>query len=163
VFASATDLRFLGENIQDQKIKWQLLGSLLPEYAGLVIALTNLDTDENPMNMEELKVRILTEEQMLIRRKIVLNHQPNTPPVTQMPPPTSVYSAVEEKRKKFPACGISSHQESERWHKHPDKVPPWWNPKSRIPTKDHPKSLSRYELGQQAGEKVLCSVSGLIP
>jgi len=53
VFAAATD--FLGKNIQDQKIKW-LLGNLLPEYAGLVTALTNLDSDENPMNIEEMKV-----------------------------------------------------------------------------------------------------------
>jgi len=74
VIAAATDLRFLGENIHDQKIKWQLLGNLLPEYAGLVTALTNLDTEENPMSIEELKVRILTEERMLIHRKVLPVH-----------------------------------------------------------------------------------------
>jgi len=124
VLAAATDLRFLGENIQDQKIKWQLLGNLLPEYAGLVTALTNLDTDESPMNMEELKGRILTEERMLIDRKVLPDH--HTPHVTQMPPPTSVYSAVEKKTKRCPACGVPNHQEIECWHKHPDKAPPWW-------------------------------------
>jgi len=141
MFGAVTD--FLGENIQDQKIKWQLLGNLLPEYAGLVTALTNLDTDENPMNMEELKVRILTEEQMLIHRKVLLNHKPNTPPVTQMPPPTSVYSAVEEKRKKCLACGISNHEEIECWHKHPDKVPPWWKPKKSNTDQRPPERASR--------------------
>jgi len=101
VLAAATDLHFPGENIQDQKIKWQLLGYLLPEYAGLVTALTNLDTGENPMNMKELKVRISTEEWMLIHRKVFPDHHtPHRmpPPTSQMPPPTSVYSAVQEKK-----------------------------------------------------------------
>ena len=136
VLAAATDLRFLGDNIQDQKIKWQLLGNLLPEYAGLVTALTNLDTDENPMNMEEVKVRILTEERMLIHRKVLPDHNappriPQPPPPSQMPPPTSVYSAVEEKIQRCSACGVRNHQESECWHKHPDKAPSWKTSRSR--------------------------------
>jgi len=128
VLAAATDLRFLGDNLHDLKIKWQLLGNLLPEYAGLVTALTNLDTDDNPMTMEELKARILTEERMLIHRNVLPNHhapQPHQPPPPP-PPPPAVYSAVTNTMTRCSACGVQNHHENECWRKYPDKAPPWW-------------------------------------
>ena len=45
VLTAASDLKHLGEDISDQKIKWQILANLLPEYAPLVTTLTNVDRD----------------------------------------------------------------------------------------------------------------------
>jgi len=82
------------------------------------------------MSIEELKVRILTEERMLIHRKVLPVHPiptPQHPSQMQMPPhTTSVYSALEEKVKRCSGCCFRNHLESECWHKHPDKAPPWW-------------------------------------
>lgn len=40
--AAATDLRYLGEDASDQRIRFQILGNLLPEYDALVTALTHV-------------------------------------------------------------------------------------------------------------------------
>jgi len=47
VIAAATDLKYLGEDVSDQKIKWQILANLLPEYATLVMTLTDIDHGGN--------------------------------------------------------------------------------------------------------------------
>ena len=62
VVAPATDLRYLGEDVSDQKIKWQILVNLLPEYASLVTTLTNLDRDDDPLDIRDIQEFRIWEE-----------------------------------------------------------------------------------------------------
>ena len=41
---AAADLRPLGEDVSDQKIKWHIWANLLPSYHALVTTLSNIDT-----------------------------------------------------------------------------------------------------------------------
>ena len=87
VVAAATDLRYLGEDVSDQKIKWQILANLLPEYASLVTTLTNLDRDDDPLDVRDIKESCMREERIMNRRAAVLLLQQPPAPITAPPAP----------------------------------------------------------------------------
>lgn len=66
VTAAATKLQFLGKDLSDQKIKWQLLGNLNLDYNSLVTTLTNIDNEDHPMNIPVIREAILRKERMIM-------------------------------------------------------------------------------------------------
>ena len=128
VVAAAHELRDLGEDLSDQKIKFQVLGHLRPEFDSLVTTLSTVDTDASPLSLKSIRDSILREETTIARKKgrdpVVL--QPLTPqPV--------VYASASQTRqtrpssgRKCPACGWGNHSIHDCWHLYPDRAPSWW-------------------------------------
>ena len=132
VVAAATDLRYLGEDVSDQKIKWQILANLLPEYASLVTTLTNLDRDDDPLDIRDIKESCMREERIMNRRAaVLLLQQPPAPAVAAQPAPvayvasssaTGAASSTSGTRR-CEECGLSSHAVQTCWVRHPELRP----------------------------------------
>ncbi|RPB21350.1 hypothetical protein L211DRAFT_443734 [Terfezia boudieri ATCC MYA-4762] len=118
VCTTASELRFLGEDLSDQKIKWQILGNLLPEYNALVTTLSNIDTPTTPMTVAAIREAILREE-----RQILLKKNPKQLTIPNLSLSTSFISQAQQNTalSKCPTCGRKSHTEKECWHKYPQK------------------------------------------
>ena len=80
VITAASELKDLGEDISDQKIKYQILGHLAPDYDSLVTTLSTVDTDNSPLTVREIREYILREETTIKQKKLKLslNKLPST-------------------------------------------------------------------------------------
>lgn len=127
VVSAATELRFLGEDISDQRIKWQILGNLHADYNTLVTTLTNIDGKNNvELEVADVKEAILREESMMkIRqeRDALSNHSTtkDQQPQVSVAHKTQAIEAAEEQRsvrpkRKCPECGMMTHSFNNCWY-----------------------------------------------
>lgn len=84
---SASDLKYLIEDISDQKIRWQILGNLFSDFNALVTTLSNIDTHESPLCISFLREAMLREEWQISLRKHSIPMSP-----TQVGPTTIALS-----------------------------------------------------------------------
>ena len=74
----ANEIRDMGDDISDQKVKFQILGHLLPEFAPLVTTLMNIDGATLSLDMKTLREAIIREEHSLARNKETTTGTPST-------------------------------------------------------------------------------------
>ena len=137
VVADATDLRYLGEDVSDQNIKWQILANLLPQIASLVTTLTNLDRHDDRLDIRDIKESCMREERIISwRAAVLLLQQPPAPTTTAPSAPalapvayaasssinTSTASTSTSARC-CEECGLSSHTVQTCWVRHPELRP----------------------------------------
>ena len=148
VWNAASELRFLGEEVSDQKIKWQILGNLLPAFGPLVTTLSNIDKPDAPTAIASLREAILREERQIAIRSLSSTPtvNPSSTPVpasatSTMPPPTTAFPSNTQR---CPFCNLRSHTADNCWTKYPHKAPDWWKPRSTSSSrsKDHSRHRS---------------------
>lgn len=161
VITAASELRDLGEDVSDQKVKFQILGHLCPEFDSLVTTLSTVDTDDQPLTIKDIREAILREELTISRKKTRIL-QTQTPPLPLTPAtaaPTNstatAFPAVSpSSRPRCTSCGIRSHSTENCWHLHPEKAPPNWtreNPQNnRRRDTSPPRTSSSRELDRQS-------------
>lgn len=66
----ASQLKAYGDKIKDSYVAFSLLSGLGPKYGSLVVTLTNMATENNPLQLGRVTESILTEE---LRLKNILN------------------------------------------------------------------------------------------
>ena len=127
--AAATDLRHLGEDVSDQRIRFQILANLLPEYEPLVTTLTH---SSGRTDLKHLKETILAYEKKLATRKPVpVPAPPITLPSTPVASSTSVaYASTAMHIKSIPyadrkctECGKTGHLVEKYWFVRPELRP----------------------------------------
>ena len=88
VTSTTTNLRYLEEDVSDQKIKWLILANLIPEYASLVTTLTNLSRDDDPRDVRDIKQCCTWEERIMnLRAAVLLLRQPPALITAPLAPP----------------------------------------------------------------------------
>ena len=155
VCSAASELRYLGEEISDQRVKWQILGHLLPEFGTLVTTLSNIDSPEVPLSLSSLRESILPEERQLALRSLpptpapAATISPSVPAATAPIHAPQVFDARSDNdnnkdgrtsRGRCPFCGLGTHAEKNCWHKYPDLTPEWWRPGLRRSDRDKNRS-----------------------
>ena len=159
VVAAATDLRYLGEDVSDQKIKWQILANLLPEYASLVTTLTNLDRDDDPLDVRDIKESCMREERIMNRRAAVLLLQQPPAPITAPPAPPApapvAYAASSSNRgtasasssgtRRCEECGLSGHTVQTCWVRYPELQPSMYRSRDDRTYRHRSRERDRHE------------------
>ena len=115
----ANEIRNLGDDLSDQKIKFQILGHLLPEFAPLVTTLTNLDGQGRDLDLRSLREAILREENSLQKRQE--NIPPKTPAAPTLPPVQMAHAT--QSSSGCSHCGNLRHSGDQGWIKHPELKP----------------------------------------
>jgi len=132
VMAAATDLRHLGEDLSDQRIRFQILANLLPEYELLVTTLTHAS---GRSDLKHLKEAILGYEKKLAMRKPMpgpILSNPITLPSTSVAYASTATSTATSTEKppyadrKCTECGKTGHLVDKCWFAHPELRPKYW-------------------------------------
>ena len=134
VISAASDLKHLGVDVSDQKVKWQILANLLPEYAPLVTTLTNLDRDHDPLDIADLRESCLREERIIHR--CALLSQPAVPVPAPIPSASdttapSVALAASSRPIRCHECGVLGHTVRDCWIRYPELRPALYRSRSR--------------------------------
>ena len=116
VTSLAAEIRNMGDDISDQKIKFQILGHLLPEFAPLVTTLTNLDGQTRELDLRTLRESILREENAIARR---LGSDRDKQP----PPALPAFPLAHSAQIGCSHCGNSRHSVEQCWKRHPELKP----------------------------------------
>ena len=126
VIEAAELLKYLGEDISDQRIKWHILGNLLPEFGPLVTTLTNIDSPERPMDTRQIRDAIIREELSLQRNRAMQlsNTAPITMPNQTIVPYTSLATTNNGNTSKCSGCNRFGHSENRCWVLYPHLRPP---------------------------------------
>ena len=105
---AVSNLKCLGEDISNQKIKWQILTGVLPEFHTLVTTLSNIYTPKNLMSLPALKEAVLHEEQLLLQQKSLTPAPP--PTLTQTSSASTPIAALPTLtgRRLCPTCSMGS-------------------------------------------------------
>lgn len=154
VVSAASELRDLGEDVSDQKVKFQILGHLCPDFDSLVTTLSTVDTDDQPLSIKDIREAILREELTISRKKSRLPASttttiPPSNPATSAPTnnAAAAFPAVSPgRRPRCTSCSVRSHSAENCWHLHPEKAPPNWNrenPQRNRDNRDNSQQTSR--------------------
>lgn len=79
VAVAASNLQYLGEDVSDQRVKFQILGNLLPEFEALVTTLTYAGDASRYDDLRRLREAILAHEKKLAAKNL-LAASPAAPP-----------------------------------------------------------------------------------
>jgi len=150
VMAAATDLRHLGEDVSDQRIRFQILANLLPEYEPLVTTLTHAS---GRSDLKHLKEAILGYEKKLAMRKAV--PRPVLPNPITLPSTSVAYAstATSNADRKCTECGKTGHLVDRCWFANPELCPKHWRDprkKERNKHKVHKKDRKDKDRRRQA-------------
>ena len=136
VVTLSNEIRHMGDNISDRKMKFHIHGHLLPEFAPLVTTLTNIDNANLALDLKTLREAILREERTIIKNKVQSLSPPALPvPLAPLPlgnpliPPMANASRSNAPRPPFHGCshcGNSRHSSDSCWVKYPDLRPRRW-------------------------------------
>ncbi|RPB21005.1 hypothetical protein L211DRAFT_851889 [Terfezia boudieri ATCC MYA-4762] len=148
VTAVASELKLLGEDISDQKIKWQLLGNLLPEYSPLVTTLSNMDTEQSPLDIQTVKKSIIREEKSISinteRKKEIMKI-----PSTSIP----IHSATKASNEVCTNCGKPMYFQENYWYKYLEKASGWWKKIGESASKEKEKKSKKKEHKKEVKRK----------
>lgn len=132
MISAATELRFLGEELSDQKIKWQLLGNLLSlDYDSFVTTMLNLDEMEGEMTIKAIKEAIMRQEKMIQLQNERKGTNSSMPEMLRPIAATATAPGEQVEKKRCSECGMLSHKIENCWYAHPDKAPDWFEPQPR--------------------------------
>lgn len=84
---AANEFKDLREDVSDQKIKFQILGHLYPEFDLLVTTVSTVDTEADPLSLKEVRDSILQQETTIAGKKA------RDLVVQRVPPQPVVYAA----------------------------------------------------------------------
>ena len=87
VISLANEIYYMGDNINDQKVKFQILGHLLPGFAPLVTTLTNMVGATLALDMKTLREAVLREERTIAKYNGQLAPAPLPAPTPNPPVP----------------------------------------------------------------------------
>lgn len=124
VVSLANEIRDMGDDISDQKVKFQILGHLLPEYAPLVTTLTNMDGATLALDLKTLREAILREERTIAKNK---GQSAPNPLAAHTPAPVPVLPSIpvaNASRIVCSACNTPGHSVNSCWIRHPELRPP---------------------------------------
>lgn len=148
VLSAAAELRYLGENISENKVKWQILGNLHSDFNGLVTTLSNIDSVAAPLDIKAVRESIMREERQISLNKERLEALPRSEKRVQ---PEVVFKTSEKKEERnCTDCGGNSHTQERCWETHPNLRPSWFRLRSSS-TKENTRNKDRRHDSRNKG------------